>query len=107
MNTIGCRVKELRVAKGLTQAGLGAVLAIGQKSVSSIEQDTTTMSVKQLETLAIFFGVTTDYLIFGNKETPTPVERDILLEIREDKAVYNALINIVTNKRMILNSVTV
>jgi transcriptional regulator with XRE-family HTH domain len=107
MNTIGCRIKELRIAKGLTQSGLGAVLAIGQKSVSSIEQDTTTMSVKQLETLAIYFGVTTDYLVFGNKETPTPIERDILIEIREDSAIYNALINRVTSKRVIMNAVTV
>jgi len=68
MNTIGCRIKELRIAKGLTQSGLGAVLAIGQKSVSS---------------------------------------RDILIEIREDSTIYNALINRVTSKRVIMNAVTV
>lgn len=101
MKTIGCRIKELRKTKGLTQGQLGELLELGQKSVSLIEQDITTISVKQVEILSRYFNVTTDYLILGTGNAPTPVERDILNEIREDAAVYNALIHRMTAKKTI------
>lgn len=99
--TIGERIKALRCNRGISQSGLGSLLGIKQTAVSMIEKGTNQPTVSQIEVLARYFAVSTDYLILGSEDTATPVERDILREIREDAAVYNALMTRITSKKTI------
>lgn len=62
------RVYELRCAKGLKQAELGAEVGLSHKAISTIEGGTRSTTIEKLIALAQFFEVSTDYLL-GMKDT--------------------------------------
>lgn len=66
--TFSKRVFELRTAKGLKQAELGAVVGLSYKAISTIESGTRSTTIEKLIELAQFFEVSTDYLL-GLKDT--------------------------------------
>lgn len=57
------RVKELRLESGLTQAQVGSVLGINQRTYSCYELGTHSLSAEILITLADYYNVSTDYLL--------------------------------------------
>ena len=63
------RVKELRKQKRLSQTGLGEVLGLTHKSISTIESGVRGTTIEKLILLAKFFEVSTDYLL-GLKDEP-------------------------------------
>ena len=63
------RVKELRKQKRLSQTGLGEVLGLTHKSISTIESGVRGTTIEKLILLAKFFNVSTDYLL-GLKDEP-------------------------------------
>ncbi len=69
METIGNRIKELRKEKELTQKELAKKLNIGQSSISEWEKNKYEPTATAIKMLAIFFNVSSDYLI-GLEETP-------------------------------------
>lgn len=81
----GLRLKELRKKKGLTQKQVGKILHVSSKSVSGYEHNIVTPSIDSLKSLALLYGVTTDYLlglndrksIIINCKTP---EQELLIE---------------------------
>lgn len=104
--SINSRIKQLRLDKGLKQGEAAIAIGITQRMLSAIEVGDNQPTIDSLAKIATYYSVTTDYLIFGDSVAPTSLERDILKDIREDKAVYNALITRLTAKQVILSSVT-
>ena len=64
---IGLRISELRHDKKLTIEQLANELGIAKSVVSRWETDNS-VSLKNVEKLSKFFGVSADYLIFGTEE---------------------------------------
>lgn len=87
------RIKELRVAKGLTQEELGNILNVQKAAISKYENGRAEPSVDILRKMTSFFNVSSDYLL-GMSElvqppaapasTPplTPQEQDLLRKYR-------------------------
>lgn len=57
------RIKQLREKRGLIQEILAAELGITQQLLSKYERDITLIKVVILKKIAIYFNVTTDYLL--------------------------------------------
>lgn len=57
------RIKQLREKRGLIQEILAAELGITQQLLSKYERDITLIKVDMLKKIAIYFNVTTDYLL--------------------------------------------
>ena len=57
------RIKKLREKRGLIQEILAAELRITQQLLSKYERDITLIKVDILKKIAIYFNVTTDYLL--------------------------------------------
>lgn len=57
------RIKQLREKRGLIQEILAAEFGITQQLLSKYERDITLIKVDILKKIAIYFNVTTDYLL--------------------------------------------
>lgn len=57
------KLKELRLAKGLSQAEFANVLNISQKTCSNYENETTQPDLDTLIKIAEYFNVSVDYLL--------------------------------------------
>ena len=61
--TIGKRLRDLRVEKGLTQTQLAIELCIDKSTIAKYETDKIEPSLSMFKTLVKFFGVSADYLL--------------------------------------------
>ena len=59
---IGKKIRELRIARNLTQEALAAELSVTPQAISKWECGTTTPDIQLLPDIAIFFGITLDEL---------------------------------------------
>ena len=59
----GNRLKELRKAKGLTQAELGNILGVTKASICCYEKETRTPPVETIIDMMALYNVSSDYLI--------------------------------------------
>ena len=66
------RIKQLREKRGLIQEILAAELGITQQMLSKYERDITLIKVDILKKIAVYFNVTTDYLLGISK-----IKRDL------------------------------
>jgi repressor LexA len=72
-------LKNLRTAKGISQAELANILGVAQQTVGKWERDIAFPNIDTMKKIAVFFKVSTDYLL-GNSdfplsnEIPLPVE---------------------------------
>lgn len=83
--TIGQRIKELRELKGLTQAQLGELIFVSDKTISKWEKDKSEPDSNSLVLLAEKLNVTLDYLLTGKEpETEEESVSRIELACRED-----------------------
>lgn len=57
------RIKQLREKRGLIQEILAAELGITQQMLSKYERDITLIKVDILKKIAVYYNVTTDYLL--------------------------------------------
>ena len=62
------RLKNLRLAKGLTLQQVGDVFGISRSSVSSWESGTNQPDPRKLEKLATLFGTTVHYMVTGQNQ---------------------------------------
>lgn len=60
---LGKRLKELRKERGLTQTEVATALHLNSVTYLHYEKDQREPSLAVLAEMALFFGVTTDYLI--------------------------------------------
>lgn len=63
MNTLGGRLKELRVARNLSQKQIADYVGVNDRQISAYENDTRQPSYDILISLANLYGVSTDYLL--------------------------------------------
>ena len=63
------RIKELRLARGMSQDALGKVVGVKKYSISGYENGKNFPEVPGLMGLADYFGVSTDYLL-GRTDNP-------------------------------------
>lgn len=71
-NTIGSRLRQLRMSKGLSQSTTAAALHITQTTYSAWELNRVDIPSSRLTALAELFGVSIDHLL-GHEEEPTHV----------------------------------
>lgn len=57
------RIYELRIEKGLSQANLAKEIGVTQKSIDFWEKEINEPKATYIINLAVFFGVSTDYLL--------------------------------------------
>ncbi len=62
METFGDRLKELRTERGLGQIQLAKELGVGKSVISLWETGKSEPTLGNLVKIALFFGVSTDYL---------------------------------------------
>jgi len=79
---VGKRLRELRTARGLTQAEFGKLIGVGKSAVSQYESGARAPDTAALRRIAASFGVTTDWLL-GLDESRDPM-------VKEPRAVYSA-----------------
>lgn len=88
------RIKQLREKRGLIQEILASELGITQQMLSKYERDINFIKVDILKRIAVYFNVTTDYLL-GLSE----VKRDLQgqLKVNETLDEYYDLVEIYKN----------
>lgn len=69
------RIKETRIAAGVTQAELGRRLGISYSGVSKIERGTYNVGLETIKKIAKALNVTPDYLIFGSEDPRAEINR--------------------------------
>lgn len=74
MSNIGMRIKELRMGRNLTQAALGRKINRSKTVISNYEMGIRMPTVDSLCELALFFGVSVDYLLGLEKRRMLPIE---------------------------------
>jgi transcriptional regulator with XRE-family HTH domain len=80
VSSFGERLAALRKKKGLSQAGLGRLLKVGQSTIAMYEKNRRSPDYKLLKRLADFFEVTTDYLL-GRTDRPSDVPHNEALQV--------------------------
>ncbi|MBO5274461.1 MAG: helix-turn-helix transcriptional regulator, partial [Clostridia bacterium] len=88
--TIGKFIAVLRKANGMTQKELGERLFVSDKTVSRWEQDESTPELALIPVIAEIFGITTDELLRGERNSP---------EMREEYTAVEELPHIKTLKK--------
>ena len=73
----GKRIKAIREAKGMTQMKFAEKLNISRSYMNKIEKGTKTASIDLLIEIAVYGGVTLDYLILGQSLADIQVKANI------------------------------
>ncbi len=81
---IGRRIRELRIAKGWTQALLAEASGIEPSNISHIERAATKLSLPTLISIANALGVTSDEIIYGNLKKSAHVSAKLIDDILSD-----------------------
>jgi transcriptional regulator with XRE-family HTH domain len=84
------RIRDLRIARGLTQEQLSERIGYNRTHISRVECGARSCSIDLLITLAEFFGVSLDYLILG-KACESSVADDLNDIIEKLKIVQKKL----------------
>lgn len=70
LDIFSIRVKELRVARDITQSQLGDAIGIKKQAINDIEHGRTKTTLDKARLLADYFDVSLDYLV-GRSDDPT------------------------------------
>ena len=65
----GKRIRELREQKGMTQDALAEILSVGPNVIGCYERGEYGPSKKAIHTMCNYFGVSADYLLYGEVES--------------------------------------
>lgn len=80
--SIGSRLTDLRIKKGLTRVQLAEELKIPMTTLRNYEQDQREPGHKFLLEVSRYFGVTTDYIL-ENEKAPAPEDAGDELSVEE------------------------
>lgn len=83
------RIRELRVAAGLSQVELADKLGVSKQSVSNWENDNIQPSIEMLVKIARIFNVSTDYLLGQDNHTYIEVTNLTKNQIRHIQQIIN------------------
>ena len=82
--SIGYRIKEIRTAKGWTQAKLAEESGVEPSNISHIERAATKLSLPTLVNIANALGVTLDEIAYGSLVKSNHVSVKMIDEILSD-----------------------
>ncbi|MBE6565121.1 MAG: helix-turn-helix transcriptional regulator [Ruminococcaceae bacterium] len=82
--SIGSRIKEIRTAKGWTQAKLAEESGIEPSNISHIERAATKLSLPTLVNIANALGVTLDEIAYGSLVKSNHVSMKLIDDILSD-----------------------
>ena len=83
-NKIGKRIKDTRIAKGITQDYVASVADVNTSHISNIENNRVKVSLTTLVQICNALDTTVDYILAGEYPTPsTALEQNILLETKK------------------------
>lgn len=81
METIGDRLKKVRVDKNFNQSDFADALDIGQGAISANELGTRAVSKRTIKAVCREFGVREEWLLSGEGEMYVKQEEDIVYEL--------------------------
>jgi transcriptional regulator with XRE-family HTH domain len=67
---IGSRLKECRLQAKLSQGNVADMLLVSDATISAWEKGTRTLDALKLADLALLYGVSSDFLLFGTHMVP-------------------------------------
>lgn len=73
--SLGTRLRELRENRGLYQKDVATKIGVTPGAISYYEKDIKKPGRDVLDKLASFYGVTTDFLLNGKKNTLSDIEK--------------------------------
>ena len=87
------RLKEMREAKGLSQAELAQKIGVGISTVGMWESTNRTPGAKTLQRLISYFGCSIDYLLGRTNDvyTAVPTEQNLTHDEKEVLELYSSL----------------
>ncbi len=104
--SIGNRIKELRAAKGWTQAKLAEKSGIEPSNISHIERAATKLSLPTLVNIANALGVTLDEIAYGSlvkdKHISIKIIDDILADCSPEE--IKAITQVIKTTKSVLKS---
>ena len=104
--SIGNRIKDLRTAKGWTQAVLAEESGVEPSNISHIERAATKLSLPTLVNIANALGVTLDEIAYGSlvKSTHVSVKMidDILADCSPDE--LKSLVDVIKTTKSVLRN---
>lgn len=86
-NTIGKRIREMRLAVGMSQEELAGALCTKKCTISAYETDKTDIKSSILKDLATALNCSAAYLLEGNKETKVDARLVTVLEDIENSGL--------------------
>ena len=79
----GARLKDLRTTRGLTQEKLAEELGISWDHLCRVERGNRSCSIDLIIEIAVYFGVSTDYLLLGKHVNQVENRKRLLFVIGE------------------------
>jgi len=79
----GARLRDLRTTRGLTQEALADALSISWDHLCRVERGNRNCSVDLIIEIAVYFGVSTDYLLLGKHVDQVENQKRLLSVIGE------------------------
>ncbi len=82
--TIGEKIKQIRVQKGITQEQLAEAAGVGVTHISHLETGSGTVSLKVFIAIVNFLGCSADEILFKELTTARPIVNSWLSDLVED-----------------------
>ena len=83
-SSIGTRIKQARLKKGITQEQLAEAVGVGVTHISHLETGSGTVSLKVFIAIANYLDCSADELLCKEIKTARPIVNNWLIEIVED-----------------------
>ena len=83
-SSIGCKVKEIRVKKGITQEQLAEAVGVGVTHISHLETGSGTVSLKVFVAIVNYLDCSADELLYKEVSTARPIVNNWLAELISD-----------------------
>lgn len=103
MESLGEKIKNIRISNNLKQSELADILHISEKTISSWENDRTTPDLNMIYKISNYFKksfyylISDDYINLNNNE--------IEIKLKVDKSKYERILNLVKNTAKYKNTV--
>ena len=98
MNSLGKRIKTMRIQNKLSQMDLANLLYISDKTISSWENDRTIPDINFIFKLANVFHTSFYTLAYGEYSNSSNLELEIKLKVNIDE--WNRILNVIKSKSL-------
>lgn len=85
LNEIGSRIKAERKSRSLSQERLAEMINVSPHYIYEIERGLKAMSLETLINLSTALNISTDYILFGNKQDNLPSLSELLNDLDESR----------------------